>query len=614
MKNKIIILIFSLLIIKAFPQSAPIYYSSDYAEANDTFRISKTTTLLGFNFDTTGTNIIWDYSTLQAYTQYIKEIETPNSTGYIFLPPSFQNSLDLADPISDTIYLGSIQLSNVYNFFDTASSMLQQLAMACSIDNFTVKSKYTSADIVYKFPLMYGNAKDSSDSGYEINISSLLYYNHSQKRVNEVEGWGTLSTPLGTFSALKIKSTISCTDTLNVKGNGIPSYEYTIVEYKWMVPGKGVPVLKVINRLVSGFVVSQTAEYLDFPRYFKPTAAFTYYPTTPLDGQGVQFQNLTLNADTYNWNFGDPSSGANDSSTQVNPTHIFYNPGIYQVTLIASNPSNSDTAIATIVVADSNAVLAYFTYTPMYPCVGDTISFANLTYNEDSLLWNFGDGQTSNDTSSLISHVYNVDGNYTVSLIAYKAANSDTAEADINISLIPSVSFTMSDSVINTSIQFTNTSSNTNANTTYYWDFGWGASPSTSTQENPIVTYSFSGNKTIAFIVNNSTGCAESITESVYISDIISNIPIQKKEDIMFGIFPNPFSDELNVTYEILKASNTQIEIYDLIGNRLKLQNILQEKGVNKINISTEDFITGAYFLRIKINDEIYNSKLIKLN
>ncbi|MDX1908608.1 MAG: PKD domain-containing protein, partial [Bacteroidia bacterium] len=40
---------------------------------------------------------------------------------------------------------------------------------------------------------------------------------------------------------------------------------------------------------------------------------------------------------SYVWDFGDPASGANNTSTLVNPTHTYSAPGFYQVTLTASN-------------------------------------------------------------------------------------------------------------------------------------------------------------------------------------------------------------------------------------------------------------------------------------
>jgi gliding motility-associated-like protein len=52
------------------------------------------------------------------------------------------------------------------------------------------------------------------------------------------------------------------------------------------------------------------------------------------------------------WNFGDPSSGAANTSILINPTHTFSTAGNYTVTLIAQNGVKSDTVIKTITVKD----------------------------------------------------------------------------------------------------------------------------------------------------------------------------------------------------------------------------------------------------------------------
>ncbi|MBP6638696.1 MAG: T9SS type A sorting domain-containing protein [Bacteroidia bacterium] len=61
------------------------------------------------------------------------------------------------------------------------------------------------------------------------------------------------------------------------------------------------------------------------------TASFT----SSHNGTLWSFHNTSLLADSYIWNFGDPASGTNNSSTLVNPTHNYTLPGNYQVTLAA---------------------------------------------------------------------------------------------------------------------------------------------------------------------------------------------------------------------------------------------------------------------------------------
>jgi gliding motility-associated-like protein len=83
-------------------------------------------------------------------------------------------------------------------------------------------------------------------------------------------------------------------------------------------------------------------------------ASFSASPTVsgcaPLN---VQFTNNSIGAVSFNWNFGDPLSGTSNSSSLFAPTHLYTQPGVYVVTLIATDPNAcniADTSFTTITV------------------------------------------------------------------------------------------------------------------------------------------------------------------------------------------------------------------------------------------------------------------------
>ena len=95
-----------------------------------------------------------------------------------------------------------------------------------------------------------------------------------------------------------------------------------------------------------------------------PTAAFTVSNIT-CAGQMVQFTdesqaNGGTAIVTWQWNFGDPASGINNTSTLQNPGHVFTAPGVYTVTLIVSNAGGcSDTTSQPVTIG--GGPLAQFT-------------------------------------------------------------------------------------------------------------------------------------------------------------------------------------------------------------------------------------------------------------
>lgn len=68
-------------------------------------------------------------------------------------------------------------------------------------------------------------------------------------------------------------------------------------------------------------------------------ASFTYVCT---NSNTISFTNTSsLCPNSFLWNFGDPGSGVNNTSTAANPTHTYALAGSYAVTLTVSGPDNS---------------------------------------------------------------------------------------------------------------------------------------------------------------------------------------------------------------------------------------------------------------------------------
>lgn len=79
------------------------------------------------------------------------------------------------------------------------------------------------------------------------------------------------------------------------------------------------------------------------PEGYAPVAA-SFTPIT--DGLTVTFNNTSLNADNYNWDFGD-----GNTSIEENPVHTYAADGSYDVTLTATGPGQSASVTQAINVA-----------------------------------------------------------------------------------------------------------------------------------------------------------------------------------------------------------------------------------------------------------------------
>jgi PKD repeat protein len=69
-----------------------------------------------------------------------------------------------------------------------------------------------------------------------------------------------------------------------------------------------------------------------------PVANFHNYEINPETGSDtVQFADNSIFADSWAWNFDDPSSGVENTSAEQSPMHIFESNGAYNVTLVVTN-------------------------------------------------------------------------------------------------------------------------------------------------------------------------------------------------------------------------------------------------------------------------------------
>ncbi len=68
-------------------------------------------------------------------------------------------------------------------------------------------------------------------------------------------------------------------------------------------------------------------------------------------------------------------------------------------------------------------------------------------------------------------------------------------------------------------------------------------------------------------------------------------------------VFPNPTNENINITLREFNG-NIQTEVFDIIGNRLKV--------TNKTNLSLRDYSKGIYLLKVAYGYGVEEIKVIK--
>ncbi len=120
----------------------------------------------------------------------------------------------------------------------------------------------------------------------------------------------------------------------------------------------------------------------------------------------------------------------------------------------------------------------------------------NSTNEPTSWLWDFGDGNTSTEQNP--RHTYTANGDYTVCLTVSNEFGTDSTCQVISIQESPLAGFTFAIQPLGV-VNFEDVSPG--APTAWLWDFGDG---NTSTEQDPIHTYTANGTYTVCLTVTNS--------------------------------------------------------------------------------------------------------------
>ena len=146
-------------------------------------------------------------------------------------------------------------------------------------------------------------------------------------------------------------------------------------------------------------------------------ASFIYACT---NNNTVAFTNTSALCPASSWDFGDPASGPNNTSTQANPTHIFSGPGQYTITLTASGPDNAPSVFQQTV-----NILGLTTVVSNINCFGDKNGSATVNVIPASAApffysWNTTPVQNTPSITGLGA------GSYTVSVSALNSCAHST--------------------------------------------------------------------------------------------------------------------------------------------------------------------------------------------
>lgn len=253
----------------------------------------------------------------------------------------------------------------------------------------------------------------------------------------------------------------------------------------------------------------------------------------------VNFQNNSFGGTNYKWNFNDPNSGANNTSSLFAPSHTYSDTGHYRAQLIV-NPGWPCTDTATVDIYIYNSLTLNHN-TPAAQCLtNNSFQFnANSSGPATTIYqWNLGNTATTPlANGNNVTTSFNTPGIKNISIKAKHSVCEIVKNFTIEVLPSPTTQFTVPQDYRceGLEVQFNNTSTNSQGN---LWTFGDGTS---STDLNPSHQYTNPGTYTVKLVTTNGGLCKDSLQTTLVLN-----------EKIILGLPPQPDKCILDNSYDFV--------------------------------------------------------------
>lgn len=366
--------------------------TADMPGSGDTIRYSEVAidSLTLATYQQTGANFTWDFSQLIATSQGLYDYKSSLQTPYAFFFFGFNKYGRLEQ---DSIGLGAFQFNEIYSFYANSNSSFDAEGVGLKFQGIPVPAYYTDNDEIYQFPLSY-NDYDSSTFAFNLSLLAFGGYESAGYRINEVDGWGQVTTPFGTFDCIRVVSDVVASDSIAFNGVkfGFPNVTRS---YKWMANGEKMPILEVSGNVAAGVFAPATVRYRDSFRNVASNpigialpADFDASTVTPSTLDTVVFSTQLGAFATHNWTFT-PNTitfiNGTDASSAA-PEVLFDVAGLYDIGHTVSNfvGSGDTTKIGYISVSNPVGTVDLTTIFDAKVFPNPVSDILNVTYKLDN--------------------------------------------------------------------------------------------------------------------------------------------------------------------------------------------------------------------------------------
>jgi len=230
--------------------------------SGDTLRVTNVSINSLGNYTQTGTNNVWNFSTVNSLSSEVREFRPITSTPYALFFFSFTG---FAEKIPD-FNVNGFGFTNSFSFFRKQSNPINAFVadgVGMTFSNVPLPSYYTDRDELYVFPLTYPK-RDSTTFRFATPSTALvpIRYIKTGYRITEVDGWGTITTPFGTENCIRLITTQYAQD--SIKNNFLP-FPFGVANvqrsYQWMTLNSKIPYFEVSGQMLGNNFTPVSARY-----------------------------------------------------------------------------------------------------------------------------------------------------------------------------------------------------------------------------------------------------------------------------------------------------------------------------------------------------------------
>lgn len=250
--------------------------ASSFPASGDTLRVATAVIDQAMDYSSTGANYVWDFSNLEFNGQRLNEYKPISQAGTLiqfsfgtFTAPKYQASYFVSANINALNNLPAqlpITIEDICQMNRVVTDSMTQVGYKMTINGQEVPAKSDTIETKYRFPIAYGNTHTSRGyTNLDLNpIYDGIWIQH-RKRETEVDGWGQITTPYGSFPVLRIHHTITESDSFYVSFNGfnfwLPIPVPLSHEYEWRSIDEKEPILLVKTSVTQGSENITAVEY-----------------------------------------------------------------------------------------------------------------------------------------------------------------------------------------------------------------------------------------------------------------------------------------------------------------------------------------------------------------